>query len=363
MQKILYVITKSNFGGAQRYVYDIATHLPTDQFAVAVACGGTGARNAPQGELVSKLAASSIHTIYIRAFERNAALIREMRALYELVALFRKEKPDIVHLNSSKAILLGACAARLVGIPHIVATIHGWPSNEARPRWQRTCLRFLEHIGMWLCHTTIVVCDHDVRAGTTRIYNGIETPRLLTRSAAREALGLPIESVVIGTIGELTANKNTEGLIHAYASLAPRTHTLAIIGDGELKKDLDMLARAYTRHDIRLLGYKDRASQYLHAYDVFVLPSHKEGLPYALLEAGYAGVPMIGSNVGGIPEIVSRTEHGYLCTSTPELTHALQKILTNEIQKPSASSIDTFQQTFSLTRMLEETLGVYRTKN
>jgi glycosyltransferase involved in cell wall biosynthesis len=359
MQKILYIITKSNFGGAQRYVYDLATHLPKDQFTVAVACGGTGERGAPQGELVSKLATSHICTWYIRTFERNVSFLDDGRALRELVILFRREKPDIVHLNSSKAILLGACAARLAGIPRIVATIHGWPSNETRPWWQRTFLTLLEHIGMWLCHATIVVCDHDIRAGTTRIYNGIETPHLLSRSVAREALGLPVESVIIGTIGELTANKNTGGLISAYTSLSPGAHALAIIGDGELKKDLDTLARAYTTHDIRLLGYKKHAAQYLRAFDVFVLPSHKEGLPYVLLEAGHAGIPIVGSKVGGIPEIISHTEHGCLCTSTPELTLALQKILADGTQRSSTNSICEFQQTFSLARMLEETIEMY----
>lgn len=103
-KRILYVITKSNWGGAQRYVYDLATGLPKDHFAISVACGG-------QGLLKDKLEIAGIKIIPIPYFQRDINITKEFYSFVELIKIFRTEKPDIIHLNSSKAGVIGALAA------------------------------------------------------------------------------------------------------------------------------------------------------------------------------------------------------------------------------------------------------------
>ena len=93
MRKILYVITKSNFGGAQRYVYDLATTLPRTEFDVAVALGGTGAQGAKLGSLDLKLKAANIRTIQIRHFMRDVSLVEDVRAFLNSQLSFERSAP------------------------------------------------------------------------------------------------------------------------------------------------------------------------------------------------------------------------------------------------------------------------------
>ncbi|NIT73939.1 glycosyltransferase family 4 protein, partial [candidate division KSB1 bacterium] len=139
-KKVLYVITKSNFGGAQRYVYDLATNLPRAQYDVSVAAGGSG-------ELIARLNEHHIPVITIERLGRDIRLLNEIVVFLKLVALFRRTRPDVVHLNSSKIGGLGALAARIYNMlpkgnplkaesyklkAKIIFTAHGWAFNEPR---------------------------------------------------------------------------------------------------------------------------------------------------------------------------------------------------------------------------------------
>ena len=129
MKKILFVITKSNWGGAQKYVYDLANelHRPNAEFEVAVAFG-------QEGQLAGKLREAGITTHPIRSLQRDVSVIADIKSFFELLRLFKTQKPDIAHLNSSKVGGLGALAARVAGVPKIIFTVHGWPFWETRGR-------------------------------------------------------------------------------------------------------------------------------------------------------------------------------------------------------------------------------------
>ena len=174
-KKILFVITKSNWGGAQRYVYDLATALPQDQFEVSVAFGQPGL-------LALKLKAASITVHPIYSLERNMSFIADMKSFFELRRLFHTEQPDVVHLNSSKAAGIGALAARLAGVPRIIFTAHGWPFWEQRNSVSRGLIYFFSWLTALLSHKIIVVSDYDLEVEkkmpliarkTIHIYNGI----------------------------------------------------------------------------------------------------------------------------------------------------------------------------------------------
>ena len=126
--KILYGITKSNFGGAQRYVFDMATEAKSAGHDVAVICGG-------EGTLVKKLRAAHIRVITLPHLKRDISLVDEFRSFHFIFRTLVKENPDVFHTNSSKMGGLGNLAARLAGIRKIIFTGHGWAFNEPRPEW------------------------------------------------------------------------------------------------------------------------------------------------------------------------------------------------------------------------------------
>lgn len=302
-KKILYIITTSNWGGAQRYVYDLATHLPREQFVAGVALGQGGL-------LAPRLKEAGVAIYPIALLQRDVAATADIKSFFELLQLFHKERPDVVHLNSSKAAGLGALAARLAGVPRIIFTVHGWPFWEQRGPLARGLIYFFSWVTALLADNIIVVCDYDRKVArkmpfighkTARIYNGIDihfplgSGDIIRRS-------FPSGIRITGTIGELNKNKNQIALIEQ----AKRDSTLhvAIVGDGENRSYLMKKIQGYGLESrVKLFGFHP-ASEVLRGFDVFALPSLKEGLPYVLLEAKAAGLPIVASRVGGVGEVL-----------------------------------------------------------
>lgn len=376
-KKILYVLTKSNFGGAQRYVYDLVAHLPSDTYEAVVAFGGVGDIGSDAGTLQTLLEEKHIRTAFIKNFARDIFLFKEVASLFELISLFIAERPDIVHVNSSKAGGLGAVAARLTGVRRIIFTAHGWPHQESRNWLARALIRFFSWLTVFFSHTTIVVSHNDkktapawgMQGSIIPVHNGIAcTVVLPTQQEARSLLqdvtgiDIPQNKPWVITVAEFTKNKNLHTLISAFTSVPDAI--LIVIGDGELAQELKSHTESLRLHDrVFFVGFVPHADTYLTAADVFVLPSRKEGLPYAILEAGHAAVPVVASNVGGIPEMIVQNETGILID--PHNPDTLKEGIITLTQNPekakelAANLKNKVEQEFSIEQMLEETIALY----
>lgn len=323
-KKVLFVITKSNFGGAQRYIYDLATNLPPDQFEVAVAFGG-------EGVLAQMLREKGVRTISVPHLTRDVRFGSDLMALKALIKLFKRERPAVVHLNSSKAGGLGTLAARLSGVNRIIFTAHGWPFWEKRNICARAAIFFFSYLTVVFSHATICISEHDRRAMRHMpfagrklhvVHNGIADIPFLTRDEARTILFSPFEieththDVWLLSNGELTPNKNyfvALDAVAAYDATASQKIFYSIMSDGEQRGEIEAYISKKNLHDrVKLLGFIPDGRRYLRAFDIFFLPSRKEGVPYAILEARLAGIPIIASNVGGIPEVVTDGESSFL---------------------------------------------------
>lgn len=301
-KKILFLITKATWGGAQKYVYDLATHLPHEQFNVVVAYG-------EKGKLADDLSAAKIEIRELPSLGRDVAVLSDIKSFFEILTCIRTTKPDVIHLNSSKAAALGALAARLAGVPKIVFTVHGWPFKEDRNMFARALIRFISWFTALLSHATIVVSKTDESIGKAmwltgeRIHYipiGIDMPNFLSREEASNALKIKTEDCRIVTIAELTTNKGIGYAIAAIDLLKKRGVNVSyfVIGDGEHRwiheKEIEIFGLSDCVH---LLGFIPNAARYLKAFDVFVLPSMKEGMPYVLAEAAAAQLPIITTDV------------------------------------------------------------------
>jgi len=308
-KKILFAITKSNWGGAQRYVYDLATGVPRDQFETAVAVGGSGA-------LVEKLAASGVTVLPLAGLQRDLSATADVGGFLALYRAIKKYRPDVIHLNSSKVGVLGALAARLLRVPRIVFTVHGWPFEE-----QRNMLwRVMAFLGSWgtalFSHSVIVISTKDLRIGRRLpfcgrkmrlIFNGIDFSMPFS-SGEQIRNAFPRGVHITGTVGELTQNKNHISLIEQVKN-DPRLF-LAIVGEGEERARLERKIQEYDLTGrVKLFGFLP-ASEVMKGFDTFTLPSKKEGLPYVLLEAKAAGLPIVANRVGGVNDVVDAQDMG-----------------------------------------------------
>jgi glycosyltransferase involved in cell wall biosynthesis len=183
------------------------------------------------------------------------------------------------------------------------------------------------------------------------VRNGIPLLPFLSRDEARGALNITTPHPVVGTIAELTHNKNIGGVIDALAHLRTPIEYV-VIGGGELYEKITEKADSLRPSSVRLLGFKADAYQYIRAFDLFLLPSFKEGVPYVILEAQAAGVPIAASDVGGIPEILTTYPHTLFDpTNTESITQAINNGLL--LHKPEPT------HTYTIERMCAETLQVY----
>jgi len=308
-KKILYVITKSNWGGAQRYVYDLATNLPKEEFEVKVILGGTGEIDANPGVLEVNLMQKGIPRVWIKEFMRDISPAREWKVVKLLVEIFEKEKPNVVHLNSSKAGGIGALAARWAGVKNVIFTVHGWPFLEDRSVFSKVLIWLASWFTVLLCHKVICISDFDLQIAkrmpfvgskAIRIYNGISKLELTSGEKIRNAF--PPGVRITGTIGELNKNKNQIALIEE-AKNNPNLY-VAIVGFGEDYVMLDEKIKGYGLESrVKLFGFVP-VNEALKGFDTFALPSLKEGLPYVLLEARAADLPIVANRVGGVGEIL-----------------------------------------------------------
>ncbi len=302
-------VTKSNWGGAQRYVYDIAKHFANEKsYDVVVVAGGSG-------DLLAKLESEGIRTISLSSFQRDVSLVKEVKASFLLLKTLLKEKPDILHLNSSKIGLFGAILGRIARTQHIIFTAHAWPFNEARPRYQKYIFRFLGMLTVLFAHRTVAVSDSVIKSlrapkYITRkmkcVYTGIDEPKLFDRGYFFEKYALEKkEGVAIASIGELHVSKGLDRALIALAQCKHLKWTYHIMGTGEKKAYLEDLTKKLGIEDrVIMHGFVENASLYLNSFDLFLFPSRTEALGYVAIEALYSRLPIIASNAGGIPEVL-----------------------------------------------------------
>ena len=360
MKKVLFLITKATWGGAQRYVYDLSTHLP-QEFEPIVAFGESG-------KLAADLSSAGIETRVIPSLQRDVAFLSDLTSFFGIWKCIRAAQPDVVHLNSSKAAAFGALAARLRGVPNIIFTVHGWPFNEKRGELARVMIYLISWLTAVLSHAVIVVSKSDEAQGKQMrgvgkkvryIPIGIEAPVFLPRGESSSALDIATDTPRIVTIAELTPNKGIRYAIETIALLKDRGVEVSytVIGDGEQRAELEDMAVEFSVEDrVRFAGFLADAPKYLKSFDVFLLPSIKEGMPYVLLEAAAAGLPIITTSVVN-PEFVERAGnvHAIPPGDPDAIADAIQEVLDEGAEKEMFPA----QHFFPLSEMVEETAELY----
>jgi len=376
-RKLYICITKSNWGGAQKYVFDIATNTPRDQFDTTVLLGG-------DGDLKIKLENIGIKTILLKNSQRDIDTKKDFSLLLELIDLFKKEKPDIIHLNSSKMGFAGALAGRIAGIKKIIFTAHGWAFNEDRGFISKIFFRILHISTVLLSHKTIAVSEitknqlgkiFDKKFVVIR--NGVKDIKLIDKESSRDFIlqkiieknpnikNIPLLKYKwIGTISELHKTKGINYAIDAVSKIKSNI-IFIVIGEGEKRRELEeQIIKLGLANKVFLVGKVDMASSYLQALDIFTLSSITEALPYVLLEAGYAGLPIIASNVGGIPEIIENEKTGILVE--PRHQEEIKTAIENLLKNPDKSTLlgenlkNKISKNFAQKNMLEKTFNLYK---
>ncbi len=348
---------------------------------MSVALGGTGVARSSIGELADKLTTVGIPIHFVKSFARDVSIFSDIRAFFELAKLYRKVKPDVVHLNSSKAGGVGALAARFAGVEKIIFTSHGLVWDEDRNAVAKSLIYLFSRVTFALCHQVIVI-SHDNFNRTQKflskekyilIHNGLPPLPFETRERARMSLAVRIGIAEdrnvfwIGTVAELTRNKGLIYLLDAAKILTQsgKKFHLFIIGGGEEEQNLKQkIAQEGLEHCVHLAGFISDAYRYNKAFDLFTLTSVKEGLPTVLLEAGQAGVAVVASQIPGTLDIIEDGISGKLFTSknSTDLTEKLASLMDDASLRAHLAVVlqQKVMSEFSIQQMVEKTLTLYR---
>ena len=360
IKKILFVITLSEHGGAQNYVKWLAMNLSSAGFLVNVACAGGG-------KLVDDLESMGI-TVFIQPnLQRALNSWRDILAVVDLYRLIRKLRPDLVHLNSSKAGIVGRVAAALAGVP-AVFTAHGWAYSEGVPRFHRWIALLSEWLVAPLTRQIICVSAYDLnlarryRVGRTEqlitIPNGLADNKLLSDVAST----LPDDLVQVVMVARFTPQKQHDKVIRAFKDV--QGALLLLVGDGPLLERSRRLIKLLEIEDkVFCLGNRDDVPAILAQSHIFVLSSAWEGLPISILEAMRAGLPIVASATAGISEMVQTGLNGFVGPKEEYvwMTGAIQSLVddANLRAQMGRASRRIFLEEFTIDKMLTKTIQVY----
>ena len=374
---ILYLITQSELGGAQRYCFDLIKSLK-NEFNVIIAFGEQGQK----GALARKLEANKITYYTIPHLVRTISPIQDFLAMMQIIKLIKKIKPDIVHLNSSKISILGSTACFLTKSKicnlksKIIYTAHGWVFNEPLPFYKKTFYKYAERLTSCFKNKIICVSNFDYKIALTNkivpkeklitIHNGIEPIEFLSRQEAREKLNLDNNEFIIGSVGNLYKTKGFIYLIEAIKQLIDEgiDAKAVIIGEGPERQNLEnLISKHNLKNKIILAGRIQQAAELLSAFDIYVCSSIKEGLSYTIIETMLNGLPIIATKVGGNPELIEEGKTGFLIEpqNSLALSNKIEEIInTSDLQQElSTKARIKAQEEFNLEKMVKKTKEVY----
>lgn len=372
-ERILYIITHGSRGGAQRNVLSLARGMKTAGFEVRVAFG-------QGGWLGDELGRQAIPTAALPGLERSFNPFTLLRYVIALRQELKTHPADVVHFHSSNAMAGVFALAGLKQRPKAVATVHGW--SYLSPGWSKSLfLKRVYAMGMRQflrrMDKVVFVCAHDEGLGKnhrmvkegcgTVIMNGLAPFAMLPREEARAFLRgrHGAEREIIGTIARYEYAKGLDMVIEAAALLRGNRFLYCLVGEGQDEQDLKNHIERYNLEPVvRLVKPEGDPSALLSGFDLFVLPSRYEGLPYALLEACAAGLPIVATRVGGVPEVIRHNESGKLVPSGDPraLAREIQDLLENpgEARALGLSAQRIAGSVFSEERMVRETASLYQ---
>lgn len=358
--KILYLITKSEAGGAQTHVSDLCNYFGRENEVVAMAGGNGWLKNACE----------KMHVKYLENeyFSNSSNPFRIWQAIKEIKNFTKDFQPDIVHCHSSAAAFLTRLAIR--GKFKTVYTAHGWGFNLGMNPLVRFLVLLSEKItakytDKYICVSQFVK-DLGLKYHLAKedkfvvIYNGIEV-----RGMGNVERGVNSDKVNIVFVGRLAEPKRPEMVIDVISNFEESTKNklqFTIIGDGQKRKYLEQLAKD-KKVDVFFTGNLEHKMviEELGKGDIFVFISAWEGFPYTILEAMSVGLPVIASKVGGIAEVVDSSVGCLVQNESGQIANALLELIDNvDLRKEMGENAKSLvEDKFSLEKMLKATEKIY----
>jgi glycosyltransferase involved in cell wall biosynthesis len=369
--KVAVIITKLELGGAQKVAISICEKLDKTKFEPFLICGCGG--------ILDEETNNKIKVFFVKDLVRQINPLKDIKALYSIYKIIKKEKPLIVHTHSSKAGILGRFAAKLCKIKNIVHTIHGFGFNDTQNFFKKNLYIFLERVCAKFSKVLIPVSTENIKKGLKYkiavkekyryIKLGIDIDNFKNFKgipSLKQDLNLLSSDILITTIGPFKPQKNLPDFIRIANNISKKhkNFKFVIVGDGILRQSFEKMIKEFgIEKNIFLLGWRRDISNILNSSDLFVMTSLWEGLPISTIEALSCGLVAVVNDVDGQREIIKDGINGFLIKpydikSMEEKILMLcnDKELKNKLSQSATKSID---ETFSIDYMIKEHEKLY----
>lgn len=375
--RVMRIIARLNIGGPAIHVALLSAGLNDAHFRTTLVTGTVGPH---EGDMSARVREMGVEPLVIPALGREIAPLADLCTLVALVRLMRRERPHIVHTHTAKAGQVGRLAAFLTGVPVIVHTFHGHVFRGYFGPLKTRFFILLERLAARLSDAILTVSE---RLREDLIAFRIAPPQRIhvvplglplepfadlegVRGALRRELGCWTDTPLVGIIGRLVPIKNHDLFLEAARQVAqalPQARFL-IVGDGERRAELEALAaRLGLGEAVHFTGWRTDLPTLYADLDVVVISSRNEGTPVSLIEAMAAGVPVVSTAVGGVPDLLQEGRLGRL-VPPDDATALAEAILAALREGRGERTMQAQRWTFEhygAARLVEDMRRLYRT--
>ena len=337
--RVLHIIARLNIGGPAIYVTILTDELPKDRFHTQLITGTVGKDEGDMSYLASEKGGIPF---YIPELGREISFADDLKVLRQMVMIFNKFKPDIVHTHTAKAGVIGRLSAILYNLGKrrknkvkLVHTFHGHVFHSYFNHIKTYIFILIERIlGQFTDRIIVVsslqkedICQRFKIAPSRKVRNipyGIELKHFsnynesLREKARNDLFHIQSTSIVlVGIVGRLTAVKNHHlfiDMVKTFKELNPNDQIkFIIIGDGELRRELESYAvKQRVENHVIFAGWQKDMPAVYHALDIVTLTSKNEGSPFTLIEAMASKKPVVSTDVGGVRNLFEQIEESHI---------------------------------------------------
>ncbi len=352
--KILQIIPYFCFGGAETMCETITCALKKQGHTVTVV-----SLYAERTPISRRMEEQGIPILYL-----DKKLGMDVSMVPKLVKIMKRERPDVVHTHLD-VVKYAALAAKLTGVKKCIHTVHNVAEKEAEG-----LARKINRAYFSMDWATPVALSPEVQRTISDTYglplkkipvicNGVDLSRCIPKETYEVG-----ETVTFLHIGRFNEQKNHVGLLEAFQKIYqshPQCH-LKLLGDGELREDMEIYAKELGIADaVQFLGSQNNVYPYLQDADIFLLPSHYEGMPMTIIEAMGTGLPIVATRVGGVPDMIAHGESGLLTeVNMDAVAEACFDLLADEaLREKLGRNAKAASRRFSAEFMAEEYAKIY----
>jgi glycosyltransferase involved in cell wall biosynthesis len=320
LKKILHVQLFCKLSGVQKISLEILQNLGDDYEKYIIFSSESCTGN--MEETIRSFEAAGVTVIFVNGLVRELNLRKDFRALRQIYKICKSYKFDIVHTHSSKTGVLGRIAATLAGVPNIVHTVHGVSFTEFTPKLKWICYYVYEMVASLFCDKIILVNEYYkkyywyCKKKVQTIYNAIDYTKLGNPDVYKKHEDTETADLTrLLYVGRLDNQKDPLTMLRAFseAEQIHRNIHLTIVGDGDLMDECQgFVTRNKLDSKVTFAGWQSNICEYYSQADIFISSSIYEAFGLTFLEAGYYKLPVIATNVEGIPEVVLDKKTGFL---------------------------------------------------